>query len=48
MNLKSQAQETNLKVASLEHSIKQIEGEKRTDMEQIEEKIDTYKQSIGE
>ncbi len=48
MNLKSQAQETNLKVASLEQSIKHIEGEKRTDMEQIEEKIDTYKQSIGE
>jgi hypothetical protein len=48
MNLKSQMQETNFKVSSLEQSMKQIQGDKKTDMEQIEEKIDTYKQSMHE
>jgi hypothetical protein len=48
MNLKSQMQETNMRVASLEQSVTHIQGEKKTEMQHIEEKIDTYKQSIGE
>lgn len=48
MNLKSQMQEINIKVTSLEQSFSQIRGEKKTDMEKIEDKIDTYKQSINE
>jgi len=48
MNLKSQFQELNLKIASMEQSVRQIQGEKKTEMEHIEDKIDTYKQSINE
>jgi hypothetical protein len=48
ITLKSQLQEINLKTSTLEQSIKNIQGDKKTDMEQIEDKIDTYKQSIGE
>ncbi len=48
MNLKSQVQEMSLKVTSLEQFIGQIRGEKKTDMEKIDDKIDTYKQSINE
>lgn len=48
MNIKSQMQEINIKVTSLEQSFSQVRGEKKTDMEKIEDKIDTYKQSINE
>lgn len=48
IGIRSHLQEINLKTTTLEQSIKQIQGDKKTDMEQIEDKIDTYKQSIGE
>lgn len=48
INLKSAMGETNLKVASLEQIVTSIKGEKKTDMEHIEEKIDTYRTSINQ
>ncbi len=48
MNIKAQIQDVGFKTGSLEQSIKKLEGDKKTDMEHIEDKIDTYKQAIGE
>lgn len=48
LNLKAQIQEVGAKTSSLEQSMMQIRGEKKTDMNKIEEKIDTYKQSMNE
>lgn len=48
MNLKAQVQELGMKTSSIEQSMIQLRGEKKTDMQKIEEKIDTYKESINE
>ena len=48
MNLKAQLQDLSMKTTSLEQSMRQVEGSKRTDMQKIEDKIDTYRQSMNE
>ena len=41
-------QQLNERIASLEQRIGQMQGDKRSDLLEIEGKIDTYKQSIDE